>query len=201
MQRQLGDERARYGRKSLREQLGDALHWPSANRFATGVVVVVIMGAVLIALAGGRSRNPEGLAVGDCLYIATDAALDPTATRPIGDEAAVELVLVAGGAQEAGCTASHGHEVLAILTGPEPSPRASGIGTEFDRNAIHRLMQPLCEAAFAAYVGHDLAGSAYGTFAAVPEAPQWIAGGRRTICLVARNDGIWMDHPARGSGQ
>lgn len=202
MPRELGDERSRYGRRSLREQLDDALAWPGTHRVATGVILVVVVGALLIALAQGRSKGPGGLAVGDCLYIPTAAALDPVSTRPIGDAAAVELVVVSGDAQEAGCTASHGHEVSAIVTGPDPSVTSgTGIGTPFDRDAIHRLTMPLCEAAFEGYVGHALASSIYVTFPVVPEAPDWVAGGRRTICLVARNDGTWMDHTARGSGE
>lgn len=202
MHRELGDERTRYGRKTPREQVEDALAWPGSHHFAMGVILVIVVGAVLITALQGRFENPRNLGVGDCLYVPTAAALDPTSTRPIGDAGAVELIVVAGGAQKAGCTASHGHEVSAILIGPDPShPRASGLGTLFDRDAIHRLMQPLCEAAFADYVGHALVGSAFVTFAAIPEAPEWIAGGRRTICLVARNDGTWMDHPARGSGE
>lgn len=202
MHRELGDERARYGRKGLGERVEDAIAWPGSHRFATGVIVVVVVGALLIAAAQGRFERPRDLAAGDCLYVPTAAALDPISTRPIGDAGAVELVVVAGGAQKAGCGASHGHEVSAIVTGPDPSlPRETGIGTIFDRDAIHRLTRPLCEAAFAGYVGHSLDGSAFVTFPAVPEAPEWIAGGRRTICLVARNDGTWMDHPARSSGE
>jgi hypothetical protein len=202
MQRELGDERARYGRKTFREQVDDVIAWPGTHRFATGIILVVVAGAVLISAVRGRFEDPANLAVGDCLYIPTAAAQDPTATRPIGEAAAVELVVVAGGAQKASCTASHGHEISAILTGPDPgTPRPSGIGALFDRDAIHRLTQPLCEAAFAGYVGHTLGGSSFVTYPVVPEAPEWIAGGRRTICLVARNDGTWMDHPARGSGE
>jgi hypothetical protein len=199
--RELGDERRRYGHKTVREQLGDALAWPGSHRFAAGVIAIVVIGAVLIALVSGRAEDPRSFAVGDCLYVPTAAALDPTATRPNGAEGDVELLVFGDGAQKAGCSASHGHEVSAILTGPDPGPRASGIGAAFDRDAIHRLMQPLCDAAFAGYVGHSLDGSAFATFPAVPEAPEWIASGRRTICLVARRDGTWMDHPARGSGE
>lgn len=201
MHRELGDERTRYGRKDLREQLGDVIAWPGSHRFATGTILVAVVGALVIALAQGRFEDPRNLAVGDCLYVPTAAALDPTSSRPIGEAAAVEQVVVAGGAQKAGCTASHGHEVSAIVTGPDPGPVRTGIGALFDRDAIHRLVQPLCEAAFADYVGHSLDGSAFVTFPVVPEAPEWIAGGRRTLCLVARRGGTWMDHPARGSGQ
>jgi hypothetical protein len=194
MPRELGDERTRYGRRSLREQFDDALAWPASHRFATGVIVVVVVGALLLSVGSGRFANPDSLAVGDCLYVPTAAAKDPISTRPIGDAASVELIVVEGGAQEAGCTASHGHEVSAIVTGPDPS-------APLDRAAIHLLTGPLCEAAFPGYVGHALAGSRYVTFPVVPEASDWIAGGRRTICLLARNDGLWMESPARGSGE
>lgn len=202
MPREFGDERTRYGRRSLREQIDDALAWPAGHRFATGVILVVVVGALLLSLGSGRFENPGSLAIGDCLYVPTTAAKDPVSTRPIGDAAAVELIVIAGGAQEASCTASHGHEVSAIVTGPDPGvPGGTGIGTLFDRDAIHQLTRPLCEAEFPGYVGHALAGSLYVTFPVVPEAPAWIAGGRRTTCLVARNDGVWMDRPARGSGE
>jgi Septum formation len=201
MHRELGDERARYGRMTFREQVGDVLAWPGSHRFATGIIAVVVVGAVAIAALSGRAQDPRSLAIGDCLYVPTPAALDPTASRPIGSPGDIELLVIAGDAQKASCAASHGHEVSAILVGPDASPRGSGTGELFDRDAIHRLMQPLCDAAFAAYVGRPLDSSAFDTFPAVPEAPAWVAGGRRTICLVARTDGTWMDHPAQGSGE
>jgi len=200
MHRELGDERSRYGRKSWRERIDDALAWPGIHRGATAIILIVFGGAVALSILSGRGVDRRHLAVGDCLYVPTAAARDPSTTRPIGEAAPVEEVVVAGGAQRTGCTASHGHEVSAILTGPEPTARPIGeIGTLFDRDAIHRLMQPLCEAAFAAYVGRDRAGSVYVTFPVVPEVTAWIAEARSTVCLVARSDGRWMDHPARGS--
>jgi hypothetical protein len=201
MHRELGDERRRYGRKSLSEQIDDALAWPGSHLAATGVILAIVIGAALLYVATARPVDPRQLAVGECLYVPTDAAKDPTTSRPIGEPGVVEDVIVRLGAERAECTASHGHEVSAIVTGPEPSPRETGIGTRFDRDAIHRLMQPACDAAFAGYVGRPLAGSVYVTFPAVPEAPEWIADGRRTVCLVARADGQWMGHPAHGSGE
>lgn len=201
MHRELGDERARYGRKTWREQLDDAIAWPGTHRFASGIILAVVVGALLLSAARGRTSSLGDLRVGDCLYIPTAAALDPVSTRPIGDSAAVEDVVVAGGAQEASCSASHGHEVAAILTGPDPGAGASGTPGLVDRDAIHRLTRPLCEAAFPGYVGHALAGSVYEVDPVVPDASTWVAGGRRTVCLVARIDGQWMDQPARGSGR
>jgi hypothetical protein len=198
----MGGERARYGRKSWRERIDDVLAWPGAHRGSTAVILIMLGGAVALSFLSGRGVERRDLAVGDCLYVPTAAARDPSSTRPIGEAAPVEEVVVAGGAQRTPCNASHGHEVSAVLTGPEPTARPIGeIGTRFDRDAIHRLMQPLCEAAFAGYVGGDLAGSAYVTFPVASEDAEWVADGRRTVCLVARSDGQWMDGPARSSGE
>jgi hypothetical protein len=41
----------------------------------------------------------------------------------------------------------------------------------------------------------------YETFAVVPDEARWDAGFHRAICIVARADGQWMTHPARGSGE
>ncbi|MBI2780633.1 MAG: septum formation family protein [Chloroflexi bacterium] len=201
MHRELGDERSRYGRRTWREQLDDAIAWPGSHRFATGILLLVVVGALLLSAARGRPTSRADLRVGDCLYIPTAAALDPTSARPIGDFVAVEDVVIVSGAQEASCTASHGHEVAAIVTGPDASSAASAAPGPLDRDAIRRLTRPLCEAAFPGFVGHALAGSVYEINPVVPEADAWIAGGRRTVCLVARVDGQWMDQPARGSGE
>jgi hypothetical protein len=201
MHRELGDERDRYGRRSLRERVEDALAWPGGHRFATGVILVVIAGALLLSVARGRTTSLRDLAVGDCLYVPTAAALDPSSPRPIGEAAAVEEVILTAGAQEAACTASHGHEVAAILTSPEPTVQTGVLGQALDRDLIRREAQPQCDAAFEGYVGHPLAGSRYVTFPVAPEPQAWLDGGRKTVCLVARADGGWMDHPARGSAE
>lgn len=201
MHRELGDERSRYGRKSWREGIEDALAWPAAHRGATAIGLLILGGAIALALLTGRGVDRRDLAVGDCLYVPTSAARDPLSTRPIGEAAPVEEVVVAGGAQRTDCTASHGHEVAAIVAAPEPSGTIGDTGSGFDLDALHRLTQPACDAAFAAYVGHALAGSRYVTFPVAPEPEAWAGEGRRTVCLVARRDGQWMDHPARASGE
>lgn len=201
MRRELGDERKRYGRKSLREQLEDAIAWPGNHRSATGVILVVIAGALLLVAVRGGATSLRGLAVGDCLYIPTAAAQDPLSLRPIGEAPAVEEVLITAGAEEAACTASHGHEVAAIVVLPDPSRATGEIGQLFDRDAIRRQAQPLCDAAVEAYLGHALADSTFVAFPVAPEPKAWVDGGRQTVCLVARRDGQWMDHPARGSGE
>lgn len=201
MHRELGDERARYGRRSLREQLDDVVAWPASHRTATAIILLVFGGGALLYLAGGRHIDRRDMAVGDCLYAQTAAAQDPVSTRPIGEPRAVEEVVVAGGAQRTECSASHGHEVAAIVAGPEPSIVPGELPQLLDLDEIHRGAQPLCEAAFAGYVGRELVGSRYLVFPIAPGPEAWVAEGRRTICLLARADGQWMDHPARGSGE
>jgi hypothetical protein len=55
-----------------------------------------------------------------------------------------------------------------------------------------------CTAAFEAYVGRPSGGSIYVTFPAIPAASD---SSKPIVCLVARADGSWMDHQARGSGK
>jgi hypothetical protein len=201
--RQLGDERARYGRKSLREQLDDLAGWVRAHPIASGVVAGFFLIGALLSLARGNTAEAGSLAVGDCIYVHTAAAQG--SDRPIGEEREVTVALLAGDAELAGCGGSHGHEVSAIVV-PEPPPTGAPgvIGQALDAAAMRTMVAPLCEAAFAGYVGRPLAGSVYTTFPVVPDAKgaeAWLDGGRRTICLLARIDGQWLGHPARGSGE
>jgi hypothetical protein len=206
--RELGDERARYGQRSLRERLDDVIAWPASHHFATVVLLVVVVGAVLLAAARGLSVSLRDMAVGDCLYVPTAAALDAGSARPIGDAAAVTGILLTSGAERTACSASHGHEVSAIVV-PAPSTMptlAPGElpGTLLEEATMRSITAPLCEQAFEAYVGLPLEESRYVTFPVVPGADgaeAWIDGGRRTVCLVARSDGQWMDHLARASNE
>ncbi len=201
MHRELGDERARYGRRSLREQVGDLITWPRSHPFASVVILVVVAGVFLPSALRGRLVGLGELAVGDCLFVRTAAAQELSSTRPIGDAAAVEQVILTAGAEKAGCSASHGHEVSSIATLPAPSLVPGVLGVMLDRELIRRTTQPLCDAAFAGYVGHALTGWMYVTFPVAPEPAAWLDAGRQTVCLVARSDGRWMDHPARGSDE
>lgn len=118
---------------------------------------------LFLALTRGQHPAPADLAVGDCLYIRTASAAD--ATRPIGDPQEVSQVLLAGGAERAGCDASHGHEVSGFL----------------DLAKVHYPFadaQARCRDAFAPYVGRALDGSAFMTFAVVPDAGAQAAGAR-----------------------
>jgi hypothetical protein len=168
------------------EQVRDALAWPASHHFATDIILVVIVGAVLLSTTAGIFRDPRQLAVGDCLFVRTGTA--PDDPKPIGDEQAVTTAVIAGLAEVAGCSASHGHEVSALV----------------DLASLQSVLseaQAACAQAFPAYVGRALDGSRYVTFAAVPTAEAQAAGAKQAICLVARADGQWMDHAARGSGE
>jgi hypothetical protein len=204
MHRELGDERSRYGRKSLRERLGDVIAWPASNRFATGIILVVVVGGLILAVAQGRPAGLRDLNVGDCLYVPTAAAEDAGNSRPIGEPAAVLRVVLTVGAERTTCTGSHGHEVSAIVAPTLPTRGPGEMLGLLDEAAMRAMTAPLCDQAFAGYVGRPLALSRFVTFPVVPDvdgAEDWLNGGRRTVCLVARADGDWMDHPARGSGE
>ncbi len=206
MPRELGDERSRYGRKDLRERLDDLLAWPGEHRAAAAILVIVVAGALLLTAVRGRFVDIGDLAAGDCLYVPTAAARDGTPNeRPIGEAEAVVAAIIDGDAQRAACDASHGHEVSVVTALPVETQctpvRPCDMPIALDRAAIAERAQPVCEAAFAGYVGAPFAGSRYTTYPVVPELVEWLESGRRTICLVARVDGQWMDRPARASGE
>jgi hypothetical protein len=185
MPRELGDERARYGRKSWRERLEDVLDWPSSHSTLAGVLVAFVVVGLLVSASRGLRVDPDAIEVGDCLFVRATVAQPE---RPIGDQADVVKAVVAGSMEKAACDASHGHEVsrvvdLTTLGDPQADSEAA------------------CSRAFEAYVGHAEAASRFVTFAAVPTPPEQAAGATLGICLVARGDGQWMDHPARGSGE
>jgi hypothetical protein len=196
-ERQLGDERGRYGQKSLGEQAGDVVDALRRHPVAVGVAAVVVAIAAILWFLSGRPVRPEDLAVGDCLYVPIPASIDISPDRPIGAPSDVEQVLMAGGAETASCTGSHGHEISAIVG--LGLPRASGV-VETQAN-LRQYAQGVCDEAFAGYVGHPISGSVYQTFAAVPTIEAWNAGPVDGLCLVARADGNWMSHPARNSGE
>jgi hypothetical protein len=189
-------ERDRYGRASLREQLGGELR---ALRGQPGLILVlglVIGGGAFLVLSRPQLLRVTDLATGDCLYIrAADAVMEAPPGRRIGSDAAVVDALYATGAERAACDMSHSHEVAGrwqfedLAAVPYP-----GAGALQDR----RLAD--CQAAFAAYVGHPAQGSQFEFVVAVPTEDAWNDAIRAGACLVERNDGGFMDRPARGSG-
>lgn len=119
----------RYERASPRERVLGALGWFRSHRIAGAIVVLFALGWIAQLLAPQRPATPADLAVGDCLYARTSAWMDtgPDA-RPIGPEGDVEAIVMAGQAERAGCEASHGHEVSALVPLPSAAAMAPGRG-------------------------------------------------------------------------
>jgi len=181
-------ERDRYPRRTVRDQLEELGDWAREHQPALLIALVVV--AVLVWLfTPGPPVRPQDLAVGDCLYVRTPAAEDlgPSA-RPIGEPGVAAAAVLSGRAIRTACNESHGHEVAALVDVPRTGEPRPG------------HLQGVCEEAFEVYVGRLLDGSAFAPVVAAPVVEQWGAGVRRAICLVARRDGQWMTHPARGSG-
>jgi hypothetical protein len=147
---------------------------------------VVIALALFLALSRGELVAVADLRVGDCLFVRT--GFDEPDDQPIGVERNVVEALLAGRAERAACDASHGHEVSAIVE-----------LTLFDSPSTEA--QATCADEFAGYVGRPATESVYVTLAALPSPAAQAGGATRAICLVARADGQWMDHPARNSGE
>ena len=182
-------ERDRYPRRTVRDQLEELGDWAREHRLALLIALVAV--AVLVWLfTPGQPVRPQDLVVGDCLYLRTPAVEDvgPSA-RPIGEPAVVAAAVLAGRAVRTGCNEPHGHEVAALVDMPRTGEPRPG------------HLQGVCEEAFEEYGGRSVDGSALAPVVATPSAEQWDAGVRRAICLIARRDGEWMDHPARDSGE
>lgn len=200
----------RYQKATLREQLLELFGWFRTHKAVGAILVVFAIGWIVQIAAPPRPADPADLAVGDCLYARTGSSMDvgPTA-RPIGAPADVEAVVLAGDAERASCSLSHGHEVSAVVALGAPgssvagdpgsvAPTPAGTGAAA-MTGIRAFVQARCDAAFEAYVGRPATGSIFETFGAVPTLERWQAGERTAICLVARRDGQWMGSPARGS--
>jgi hypothetical protein len=191
-------ERDRYGRASLREQLVGELR---ALRRHPGVILVAVLvfgGGAALLLTRPQIVQATGLAVGDCLYIhAADAQTDPGSSgRRIGSDSAVVDALYADGAERASCDMSHSHEVAAVWredgNAAAPYPGAGELaGMHLDA----------CKAAFAAYVGHPVDGSALDFVVAVPTEGAWSNAVRSGACLVDQADGGFLSGRAQGSGR
>jgi hypothetical protein len=191
-------------RASIGLQLGELVVWMRAHPIRSVFMLLLAAGTVGTLLNPQIEATPNRLSIGDCIYARTSAAADNgPGSRPIGDAAMVEAVVMSGGAERAACGLSHGHEVSLVVELPQlasPPPGQSAAPPP-DRDVMRADLQRQCDAAFRGFIGHDLAGSEYVTFAAVPTEAQYVAGSDRGICLVARADGQWMLTLARDSGQ
>jgi hypothetical protein len=192
-------------RASIGLQLGELVVWMRAHPIRAVFMLLLAAGTVGTLLNPPIEATVNRLSIGDCIYARTSAAVDNgPGARPIGDASMVEAVVMSGGAERAACGLSHGHEVSLVVELPQlasPQPGSSDTAPPPDRNRLRADIQRPCDTAFRGFIGHDLAGSAYVTFAAVPTEAQYLAGSDRGVCLVARADGQWMLTLARDSGQ
>ncbi len=183
----------RYRRASLLEQLGDVVRWLRSHPVAAIAVLVLGAGYVAQIVSPQRPTGPTDLFVGECLFARTGAINDTEpGARPIGGPTDVGSIVLAGAAEYAPCSGSHGHEVLAVI------PLTTPTGVYENQEAA---VEVACEARFEPYVGAPKSASTFETFAVVPSLDDWEAGIRTGLCLVARKDGQWMTRPALGSGQ
>jgi hypothetical protein len=189
-------ERDRYGHQSVAERLGAAWEWFRDRRTVQIVVGAVVIGLAALLLLTPRMLRFDDLTTGDCLFIRSPSALDLDPENTIGDPSTLSAILLAEGAEQTGCEGNHGHEVIAVERLADPT------GTPYPgRGALEDRYGSTCDAAFEPYVGHPAGGSAYVAFVVVPDDVRWAEGSRTVACLIQREDGRFMDHPARGSGE
>jgi hypothetical protein len=184
-------ERERYRRAPLREQLGGEVR-SFLDHTPLVVLVACLLGGWLLLIVMRPEVVPvTRLAAGDCLYIhAPDADPDNPAGRANG----AITGLYAGGADRAGCDRSHSHEVV------DAWALDDAVTAEYPGEAALRNRATAgCEAAFNSLVGRPSNGSSLALVVAVPPARTWEAGGRVVACLVANEDGSFLDRPASGS--
>ena len=189
-------ERDRYGRASLREQLGGELQSLRRSRWLIVILALLVGGAAFLLITRPQVVRVTGLAAGDCLYIhAADAVEDPPGRR-IGTDSAVVEALYEAGAERASCDMSHSHEVAAV-----PEFEENAVAPFPGAGALTERLRATCEAAFTAFVGRAPDGSEYDLVIAVPPEAAWTDGIRIGACLVGRDDGEFMAGRAQGSGR
>ncbi|HEU0245051.1 MAG TPA: septum formation family protein [Candidatus Limnocylindrales bacterium] len=190
-------ERDKYPHASLAEQIGGELAALRRSPPVIALLLAIVGGWLILTVTRPQPLRVGEIRTGDCLYIhALDADTNSQTGRPIGSDGAVISALFRGGAERAGCDASHSHEVADAwvledsLTAAYPG-QAELTVRERDR----------CEAAFEAYVGRPSDGSALEYTVAIPPPFAWADGARAAACLVANRDGSFLSGHAAGSGR
>jgi hypothetical protein len=190
-------ERERYPRASIAEQVRGELAIVRRSPPLLALVVALVGGWLILTLTRPQPFHVDAARAGDCLYIhAADADTGNTGGRPIGSDGAVVSSLFLGGAERAGCDASHSHEVAdAWVLGNPPDAAYPGQGE------LTRREEARCEAAFEAYVGRASEGSSLALTVAVPPPGSWEDGSRVAVCLVRNRDGSFLSGHAAGSAR
>ncbi|MEO5966494.1 MAG: hypothetical protein ABIR11_13600, partial [Candidatus Limnocylindrales bacterium] len=112
-------ERDKYGRASLREQLGSEIAALRRNPPLIWLLVALVGGWAILTVTRPQALAVTQLRTGDCVYIhAPDADTDTPGGRAIGSELGALGALYERGAERSACDASHSHEVaLAWILG------------------------------------------------------------------------------------
>jgi hypothetical protein len=188
-------EREKYARASILEQVGGELATLRGNRPVQVLLAVLIGGWLLLTVTRPQALHVGDVRAGDCLYVhALDADTDNPAGRPIGSDGGVISALFLGGAERAGCDASHSHEVADAWV-LEDSLVADYPG----QGELTTRERSRCEAAFERHVGRPVAESSFQLTIAVPPPADWADGARNAVCLLANRDGSFLSGPAAGS--
>lgn len=189
-------ENDRYRRQSLFEQAVDELRGMRRHPRIMAVLGVIVLGGVVLQLAQPQVIRLEDLRAGDCIYIPTPSGGQVDSARAIGTSAEAANGLVQAGAERAPCDGSHSHEVAAAFVLADPS------GTPFPGpGVLEERQRATCEAAFATYIGHAVAGSRFDLTVVVPTQVAWEAGRRAGACIVSNTDATFMASRAGGSGE
>jgi hypothetical protein len=189
-------EKDRYARASWRERLGDEFATLRRSPRLLLLLALLFGGWLVLEFTAPRVVQLADLTGGECIHVPTASNTDVTAARPIGTAVEVSDVLATQGATVAPCDGSHSHEVAAVFAD------ADAPGTPYPgQSELEMRHRAACEAAFIAYVGHAVAGSAFASTVVVPRESGWVGGRRSGACLVSDAAGQYLMARVKGTGR
>lgn len=182
-------ERERYSHASVAEQLADGIAGLRRNRTLLGVLGVIVLGLLALIVLRPTVVRWEELAAGDCIYVRATGSQDIDA-RPIGTDDAIRARLRGSGAELAGCTLSHSHEVVAIV------PVGDVGGAYPGQAALTDAATGACERALAA---RGVDPSVVEPLVVPPDEARFEAmAAPHAVCLAQRRDGQFLTAPVGG---
>jgi Septum formation len=188
-------ENERYRHERLVDQVRDELRNLRRQPKLLLLLGLIVGGWAVLQLMQPPVAQLESLRTGDCIYIPTSTGGQVDSGRAIGTQAEAATGLVLAGAERAPCDGSHSHEVADTFT------LTGQVGDPFPGfDVLNAREQTACGTAFAAYVGHPVAGSRFELTLVVPTQAAWDKGRRAGACLVSNADGTFLGSLARGSG-
>jgi hypothetical protein len=186
-------ERDRYQRAGFRQSIDEFFGWfPAHPSGSTGLALVA---ATLIAL---RILTPSPLVAadlhpGECLYVRPPGGSGVMGRQGASTDLEVGIALANGGVEQASCSGSHSHEVVAVLVRPEAAgtPLIAEVAAAADAS---------CRTAAVAYLGlPDGSTGSSEVLAGLPTETAWNEGSRTLVCLVGAPNGAFTSTPARAA--